>query len=401
MKNKYVLLIVLLIFSVGAKAFSINKFQIQTQYLKDATTLNIASRPTPFKVDVTIGRDLKSYGYELVDISIYVVYRGAVQNSQEAISPAKIITGSNFSGAFTDFTLEANLPASKTTGVIELVFTYTVYSNSGTPGGRASGQAVTYFNVNTDVPPSNIPFDLANAHLFMSNPSGQNLRKADYTSGGQRNFSAAVWANVQGITSLNNYLYIVQANNLHKVDQDGNFTILGQQGIWPGTEAVTSSSNGYIYIAQNARIHKMDPNTGQFTIIGNPEWANTEAMVAYNGYLYISENGYLYKVNENTGTYIQLNDAEWAGTQGMASGEDGWIYLVQNGYLHRVNAETGVWNVLGERDWLNTNTHGVAYYDNSVYILQNRSLHRVNKLTGSLQALGNPDYSTSAHLTPM
>ncbi|MBB6498856.1 PQQ-like beta-propeller repeat protein [Pedobacter cryoconitis] len=402
MKNYYLVLLVALFFSTNTKAANITKFIIQSQFLSNSTSLNVKpTEKTPFNVDVTLTRDLKSYGYENVDWILTVVFQKNGEPDLELSTP-KAINGNDFIGGFMDFTVNATLPVGKTGGVVILKYSYIFYNNEGVPisNSRSIGVTNTSYKASIPVtPPPSAGFNIQNARLFMANPSGYDLRKADYLSGGQRNFGEQVWANIQGMTSLNGYLYVVQANNLHKVDKEGNFTLIGELGIWKNTEAVTSSTNGYLYIVQNSRIHKVDPTTGTYSILGNPEWANTDAIVAYNGYLFLAENGYLYKVNENTGTYIQLNDAEWAGTQGMASGADGWIYVVQNGYLHRVNAESGAFEVLGGHEWPNTNIKGVAFYDNSVYILQNYSLHRVNKVTGAFTVLGNREYSNSCHLT--
>ncbi|MBB6272705.1 hypothetical protein HDF26_003162 [Pedobacter cryoconitis] len=402
MKNYYFLLLIPFFFLTNAKAAYLTKFAIQSQYLSNSNSLNVNTNgTTPFAVNITIARDMKIYGYENIDWILTVVFQKSGEPDL-VLSTPKVINGSDFSGGFMDFTTNATLPAGKSGGKIILKYSYIFYNTTGVPisNVRSIGESNSSYNASiTPTPPPSSGFNLQNARLFMANPSGYNMRKADYVTGGQRNFAEQVWANIQGMTSLNDYLYVVQADNLHKVDKDGNFILLGELGIWKGTEGIASSTNGYLYIVQNSRIHKVNPTTGEFSIIGNPEWANTDAIVAYNGYLFLAENGYLYKVNENTGTYIQLNDADWKGTEGMASGADGWIYIVQNGYLHKVDAETGTIQLLGGRDWPNTNNKGVAFFDNSIYILQNYSLHRVNKNTGTFTALGNREYSNSCHLT--
>lgn len=403
MKNYYFVLLITLLYSVNTKAAILNKFVIQSQYLLSANALRLnTTGDTPFLVDVEIDRYLKDYGYENVDWLVTVVFQ---KNGEAdlALSTTKAVQTTDFSGqTFLRFTLDAKLPAGKTGGKIVLKYSYLTYNNNGSliNDSRITENTLTSFSANIPDVPVQVGFNINNAHLFMANPSGLDMRKADYLSGGHVNFGEPEWKDIQGMTSLNGSLYVVQANNLHRVDKtNGAFSLIGELGIWPGTEAITSSTNGYLYIVQNSRIHKVNPTTGDFTIIGNPEWANTDAIVAYNGYLYLAENAHLYKVNENTGTYIELGDSEWAGTQGMASGGDGYIYIVQNAHLHKVNTETGNIQVLGGRDWADTNIKGVAFYNNDIYILQNYYLHRVNKDTGEWLTLGARHYSNSCYLT--
>ncbi len=405
MKRHYILLVWFILFSLNLNAASLNSFTIQGQYLVGSNLKVSMSNPTEFKVDYSITRYLKDYGYENINWIVTVVYQKNGEAEIELTTPLTL-TESTLVNPINYRTATATIPAGKVGGRVSLKFQSLMYNASGTPVNNlriteysstsyitATGSVVPEVPV---IPPA--PFNSINAHLFTTYPT-DGIRRIDYISGGFHNVESN-WANTQGMAHLNGYIYIVQSGNLHKVNPiSGSYNLIGESGIWNGTEAVASSSNGYIYIVQNSTLHKVDPNTGNYSILGIPDWAGTEGMVAYNGYLYIVQNSTLHKVDENTGTYSILGIPDWSGTEAIASSGDGFIYLVQNGYLHKVSTTDGSYVILGDREWLNTYKMGMAYYNGFLYILQNDRLHKVNKEDGSYTILGNPSFSQNKFLT--
>jgi hypothetical protein len=398
MKLTSIILLLLLTSSTGLNAASITKFAIQPQYLTDANTIR-GSGPhrVGFKANITITRSLKSYGFEKLRWTLDIA-----NEDEQTLSDYIQITEANFPSNLSSVDLTVDCSSIGTDkGVRVRVF------NQGEIGGPPVSQdsiliySTKAFNV---IPPPlnpNPSVNLPDVHLFAAYSQTADFRQIDYITGGSLKFGLSEWANVQGMTSLNGYLYVVQANNLHRINPtDGSWVILGQQGIWPGTEGVASSSNGYIYIVQNSRIHKVNPTTGQFTIIGNPEWANTDCLTTYNGFIYIVENNHLYKVNENTGSYSELNIDLWGGAKGIASSNDGYIWIIQAGNLHKVNATSGEWTMGTQGDWNNSQKGCLTYYNGGLYALRNNSLLvKINVEWLSYDAISSKSVAGNSFLT--
>ncbi|WP_316820859.1 hypothetical protein [Pedobacter gandavensis] len=401
MKKYYILLLVCFLFSLKLSAAALNSFSIQSQYLVGSQLQVSLITSTEFKVDYSIVRFLRNYGYEKIDWIVTVVYQKSGENEIQLTTPVTL-TETILTQPLNTRTATATIPPGKVGGIIYLKFQALTYDLNGKLINNLRGTEYSSTSYTTFIPSPVIPptsFSGANAHLFSVHQQGT-VRRIDYLTGGFQNLGSNVWANTQGVAHLNGSIFIVQAGNLHKVNPlNGDWVLIGETGIWNGTDVAASSSNGFIYIIQNSRLHKVDPISGDFSILGNPEWGGTEAMVAYNGYLYVVQNSTLHKVDQNTGEYSILGDPDWAGTEAIASSGDGFIYIVQNGYLHKVNTNDGSFVILGGQDWLNTYKMGMAFYDNSLYILQNARLHKVNKNDGSLVVLGNPSYNVNSFLT--
>ncbi|MBB6498854.1 hypothetical protein [Pedobacter cryoconitis] len=400
MKLKHLILLLLSFSFYGLRAASLTKFAIQQQYLMDEYNIRGSEHhEVTFKTDITISRALKSYGYEKINWIITVV---SSDNYHIPMSKSIQITESDFPNntASLDITIDCT-----STGIdpqVRVQMEALTYDDLGnlTPEKRNSRWSSQRFDVSGPFLTDNPPVNIANANLYSSYAPSSNFRKSDYITGGALTFGQSDWANTQGITSLNGSLYVVQANNLHKVNStDGSYIILGQQQIWKATEAVASSSNGSIYIIQNSRIHKVNPSNGQYSIIGNPEWANTDCLTAYNGYLYIVENNHLYKVNENTGTYTELNSATWGGAKGIASTNDGYIWIVQNGYLHKISTATGEWQSSQYQQWSDAPKGCLAYYNGNLYALKGPYLVKVSIPYLSWDEISYKTYSGCNYLT--
>lgn len=410
MKKIFYLLLCLFLFSTTLKAASLDRFVIKSEYLFDATSLRVsATTATSFIAEYRIIRALKNYGYENINWIVTVVAQKPGQSEINLTEPLTL-TESTLDQSFNDRTITASIPANLVGAIVRLKYEYLTYNANGLlinnlrNTSYSTYQYTSALSSTTSPNYPGVPYNVADLKLFCSNMgpnvSTGNFRKVSWASGGYNDF-AFNWANIEGVTSLGGFLYVSQAGNLHKVNPNGNYTILGNMGDWAGTQAIASSANGYIYIVQNSHLHKVNATTGDYAVLGGPIWGGTEGMVAYGGNLFIVQNQSLHKVDENTGNYVLISGQDWGGTQAIASSGDGWIYLVQNSYLHKVSTIDGSYTILGDQVWSNTNTKGMTYYDGYLYILQNSRLHRVNKDNGEFAVLGNPNFVNSKHLAAL
>lgn len=411
--KKYFLLIAIILFSINANSASIVKFQIQSQYLSNSTTLRVSrTKAQDFKVNVTIDRNIKSYGYERIDWILTVVYTVYGEKEIELSSPMTIVD-KNFSSnpGYLDLVISATIPANKAGGRVQLKYSTLTYNNEGNLINDRRPDNFTNFtyavsfdtgvNPEPGADPDPVRFNPNNLRLYTSNGEGANFRLTDYMSGGYLTFGKPEWKSIDGITSLNNFLYVISTNSLHKVDpSNGSWVVLGTVGDWQGTAAITkSTTDGYLYIVSNNRIHKVNPNNGDYTLIGQPEWGGVSSIVEYNDYLYLVENEKLYRVDKTTGAFLRLGNERWEGTRGIASDNQGSLYIISNNYLHKVNSADGSYVLLGPQVWDNTSDNGIIFYKDSLYIVRSNRLYAVDKQTGSYRTLGKPDFNNTAHIT--
>lgn len=410
MKKYLFSLIVIVLFSINARSAAIDSYVIQSQYLQNSPTLKVYSTTaTEFKADVTITRNIKSYGYENVDWLVTLIYQDGAKEIE--LSEPVAITGNTFnSNAYYKAVLTGKVPANKIGGEVKVKYTYIFYNNEGIPisDKRSVGYSNNSFRTELSLSnnpgpgpgPNPISYNPNNLRLFASNLTGQNFRKIDYESGGYLNFGKQEWRTIDGITALNNYLYVLSTGTLHRVDpSNGTWTALGTIGDWKGPAAMTKSvTDGYLYIVQNDRIHRVNPNNGDYNVIGQPEWRGVRSILEYKNDLYLVENNDFYRVDKTTGSYTKLGNQSWPGTKGIVNDEQGNFYIVCNGEVRKVNPADGSYTLLA-KDSAPTNYNGIAIYNESLYIFRNSRLYVINKQTGSTTLIGNPDFGGCEYLT--
>ncbi|WP_316820857.1 hypothetical protein [Pedobacter gandavensis] len=408
--RKPVFTLLFLIMSLSCvNAAKLDRFYIKRAYQLDDTDnyvpISQNSNFTQFTAEYTVTRALRSYGLENLNWIVTLVAIGeedGISYEQNISKPITLTHTDGLSQMYNNLEILGTMPNNLLHfDYVEIRLKYEQLSYDETSGDLINtDRDVTYSKklyVTTRKEHPN-PFLKGDLKLFSTYYSI--LRKASYVSGGYWNFSEN-WENVQGMASLNGFLYIVQAGNLHKLNPEtGEYTILGTMGDWNGTDAVAGSSNGFLYIVQNSRIHKVDPITGAYVILGNPEWSATEAMVAYQGNLYVVQNSRLHRVSENTGAITLISEPDWGGTKAIASSGDGFIYIIQNSYLHKISTEDASFTILGEQVWANTHQKGMTFYNNSLYVIRNGVLLKVEKGTGSITNI-NSGYNGCAYLTSL
>jgi len=137
----------------------------------------------------------------------------------------------------------------------------------------------------------------------------------------------------------------------------GSFVQLGGVA-WAGTTSMTLF-NGTLYIIQDDNLWRVNPVTGGYTSLG-PGWGGPTLMagdVTHNR-LWIVQAGRLWKVDPGTGNYSVVGNADWSGATSMASqksvdvpdGDDA-LYIIQNSRLHWVSTIDGHYTVLGGAAW--------------------------------------------------
>ncbi|PWG81070.1 SMP-30/gluconolactonase/LRE family protein [Pararcticibacter amylolyticus] len=388
--KKYFLLLVLIVLTsfLNTKAANLSNFYV-TPSTADFKISVSETSPKNVTAGFTIQRTYWSYGWEYLDWTVTLVLN---EPSQETALSAPIhITHYDFNGATSlSKTLSATIPQGKLSGVVSLKYQYKVYNGSGTPTGVTNTEYSSRVYELTLPNQGNV--DLNNANIFAV--VGSELRRIDNNTGAYITVGGAVWPNTNVMTSLDGFLYIIQAGNIHRVNKStGSYNIVTNN--FPNSEGI-AALDGELYIVQNNDLHRMNKDNGAYTVISS-SWNGTEAMTALDGYIYIIQNGYLHKVNKN-GSYSILGGQIWNGTNAMTN-LDGYLYIVQNGYLHKVDKDSGTYSILGSQVW--TGTSGAAAYNGSLYIVQNQRIHKVDKDTGSFAILGNPVWSGTAAVTSL
>jgi len=223
------------------------------------------------------------------------------------------------------------------------------------------------------------------------------------------------WNDTKATAVLGENIYIVQNSRLHKVNNNGRWEVLPDQNddeaVWSSTKAMAALGEN-LYIVQNSRLHEVSKN-GLWKVLPDQNgteaiWSDTEVMVALGENLYIVQNSRLHKIN-NTGRWEVLPDqnddeAVWSGTEVMvALGEN--LYIVQNSRLHEVN-KNGHWKVLSDQNddeavW--SGTEAMAALGENLYIVQNSRLHKVYPKDGHWEwkVLPGGRYTAQMHETGM
>jgi hypothetical protein len=122
----------------------------------------------------------------------------------------------------------------------------------------------------------------------------------------------------------------------------------GEEAPWAGTEVMAVLDDN-LYIVQNDLLHKVNPKHGHWKALPDQNetaWNDTKATAVLGENIYIVQNSRLHKVNNN-GRWEVLPDqnddeAVWSSTKAMAAlGEN--LYIVQNSRLHKVYPKDGHW----------------------------------------------------------
>lgn len=394
-------------------AGTLDRFSIKRQYLFDDSDnyLFISQNDmfTSFTADYTITRGIKNYGAEHMNWRVTLVAMVTVLDEGSRFSyeieltdPIILTDADALSQPYNDLEIKCNIGRFAPLNYVEIRLKCEALSYDEIDGSLVNTNRDTLYSSKSYIALDGFspnPYRREDLKLFSA--IGSYIYGNSYISGGYEQISSN-WANVQGMASLDNFLYIAQAGNLHKLNSvTGVWTLLGPQGVWQGTEAVASSTNGYLYIVQNSRIHKVNPATGSYQVLGNPEWSGTQAMVAYGGYLFVVQNQHLHKVDENTGNYAVISGPDWGGTQAIASSADGYIYIIRNNYLHKLSTYDGSLTVLGGQNWANTAAKGMTFYNGFLYVIQGSQMYKVDKASGFRMALGINNHSQSSHLTAL
>jgi hypothetical protein len=240
--KKIILLLILAAFSINKlQASALSQFQIESNYLV-SNKLNVpnSTNTTFFKVDISITRMLYSTGYEGVDWTVTIMYSpsgntGATDNV--AISIPKQITEADFTtgspGVFST-TIDATLPANKTTGSVFLKYVYYLYDGTGYKNPNPSTLYSATYGISATTPVTiyysaarSVPFTKACTPPSVGSVVNYVLSYGKYTS--KVNQSTAdglatqdISANGQNYANANGNCYIPLGNN--------NIVLQGQPG---------------------------------------------------------------------------------------------------------------------------------------------------------------------------
>jgi hypothetical protein len=273
------------------------------------------------------------------------------------------------------------------------------------------------------------------------------------SSGAVTNESAAVFAfNVNTRPTVTN-LYIIQNQNLYRVDRDTGLWVQMNNRDWTGATAMswqpaTITGEGWVdclYIIQNGHLLRVRMDRGTVndlgdgwdqaanmtwgptgvwaikdgTIVsvmpgggtsaeGGPEWGGaTGFMYAFNPNTWptfdVIKNSHMYRYGGPDYSAVDLGSG-WGGSVYLThanTNDDLAGYVTQAGSLWRVDDMTGAFQRVGMANFW-PNVRAMAGFRGWLYIIQDSKLWRVNRTDGSAGAMhgGALDWGGNVLMTP-
>ena len=193
------------------------------------------------------------------------------------------------------------------------------------------------------------------------------------------------WGGFVSMTALENSLYIIQNDKLHRVNpQTGTRTVLA--GDWPGFSVMTAVGDK-LYILQGGKLHQFDPRTNQNHVLRNSDdWSKVTAMTAVNGRLYLF-SGNLHRVDLETGMSTLLTWDRLVNLTGFASlatiAEQ--LYMLHGDRLYELTLPDNNHNQLTSRIVSRQFQHGptsLTSKNDLLYAIDEDIVYGVNPATG-------------------
>jgi hypothetical protein len=216
--------------------------------------------------------------------------------------------------------------------------------------------------VNDDDQANPVAMAAASGDVFeiFGSPS-KRLYKIGLVTGGYVDVTPGLtWDGTEAMTALGNYLYIVSASTMWRVDKrTGEAAPFGDYApYWAGTVAMAAVGDG-VYAVQADTLYKLNVNNGSVSLFGEDPttWAGTESMAATGDGVYAVTQGAFWKVNINNGRVNWMGN-DWAGTPAMTA-KNGYVYAASVGWLWRVNTSNGDTIQLGSLPWDGTRAMAV------------------------------------------
>jgi hypothetical protein len=210
----------------------------------------------------------------------------------------------------------------------------------------------------------------------------------DSATPASRAISVGSWNGTSSMAVLNEDLYIIQNNRIHRVHRvTGEWTEIGAPE-WGGQTFLESIDNS-LYVLQNSTLHRVDPETGAYTVLGGSDWKGATAMTALKGRIYLIQNRRIHRVDPQTGQWTVIGQDSWSGPAYMVGLGDR-LFVIQNNRLHAVNPVDGTWNLLGNDDW--SGATGLVSVQGLLYAIRNQTMYRVDPGTGSYEVLVGDDW---------
>lgn len=198
------------------------------------------------------------------------------------------------------------------------------------------------------------------------------LHRVDPVSGTRIVYGGSIWGAATAMTSMDSWIYIVSNGALHRVNPSNGTYITYGNSSWSNTATMTGA-NGWLYIVKDGKIHKVNPADGTFTIIGVPNWNSTPRMTTLNGEVFITEKGALFRIDQTTGVHTVLGGVVWGGTRAMTS-VNGFMYIAVENRIYKVD-NNGAYTQVGGSVWYHMNT--LTSLNDGLYIVENNRLNKV------------------------
>jgi hypothetical protein len=151
---------------------------------------------------------------------------------------------------------------------------------------------------------------------------------------GNDNWSRDNWTYT---TYYNNNTYLINNNSniLYKIESlSWNYST--SHSNWFDTEGLTSIED-MLYIVQNGVLHEVNPTDWSYRY-STTNWGGTQYMSSANGYIHIVQNNILHRVNPSDLSYFHTAE-NWSGIQWMCSWKDN-LYIMKNGEYFEVDPFT-------------------------------------------------------------
>src|SRR5687767_10655754 len=144
--------------------------------------------------------------------------------------------------------------------------------------------------------------------------------------------------------------------NNNSAGKAGTWKIIGKEGAWGGTIALTTMSNSLYSIESSGALYKTNLADGTWKQIGKPEFGNTKFMFNANGNIYtIEKNGSLYEVNAESGTWKGIGKpGAWKATIAGTVMNNALYTVESSGALYKTDLSSGKWAQIGKPEFGST-----------------------------------------------
>lgn len=225
----------------------------------------------------------------------------------------------------------------------------------------------------------NESFPQATGMTYLNNSlyilSNETIHKVPPDSGVKEALGTREWWTASNMVAARGKLWLVSQNSLHEADPQNNVHTdwISEEAEWDATTAI-AELNGSLYIVSQKQLHEFDMGNKRATPKGPPQWANTEGMAAANGKLSIVSQGRLHEVKTGGGEQAPVPEDQWAGTQSMCSdGKE--LYIAQEGRIHITSPSGGGYNFFGPENGFRSTSAMVVAQD-SLFVIENDLLYR-------------------------